>query len=150
MSLYLVLITTLGSIRGIHAREFVEGETVDLDDDDLAAVGCRDGWLQPLDDLNAAPPADVLADYVVLLPDEMPVPASGWVADRPKAGEIVSLGVDDAAPLLESGVIEPLPPDDDSKRADPADDYAPITPGAKTKPKASKKLKAGGNDDGDN
>jgi len=54
MSKYLVITTTLGSIRGMHAKEFVAGETVDLDDDDLAGIGLRDGWLCHVDDLDAA------------------------------------------------------------------------------------------------
>lgn len=151
MPLYLVLLTTLGSIRGIHAREFVKGETVDLDDDDLAAVGCRDGWLTPVDDLSGATPATVLAEYAVLIPDEMPVPASGWEADRPKEGEIVSLSDEDAAPLLESGAIEPLMPSEKPANTDPAEEDPPAAPEAEKKPKASKKPKAEkGTADGDN
>jgi len=137
MSKYLVITTTLGSIRGMHAKEFVAGETVDLDDDDLAGIGLRDGWLCHVDDLDAAPDPPLQA-YTVLLPDDMPTPDSGWEVDRPKEGDIVTLSEEEAAPLVEAGTIAPV----EAPKAE-------TKPKAKAKPKAKPKANSEGSSNGD-
>jgi hypothetical protein len=35
-----------GAIYGVHVRDFVEGETVEIHDPDLAQVGLRNGWIE--------------------------------------------------------------------------------------------------------
>ena len=104
MANYLVLITTLGSVRGVHARLFEAGETVDLDDPDLAAVGVADGWLKPV--AGAAAPAAGLLSYRVLEPKGLPEARHGWASDLPQVGAIIQLAPDAAAPLIDGLVVE--------------------------------------------
>jgi hypothetical protein len=46
MPKFLVKQTFKGAIRGIHVREFVMGERVEIDDPDLARVALEGGWIE--------------------------------------------------------------------------------------------------------
>lgn len=127
MGHYLVKRTTDGAINGCYVKTFVEGETVALDDADLAAVGVADGWLVPVD----APEADLAEgagwidpltgqagempedykEFVMLDPERWPLGEGegAWRDQLPAKGEVFGMSAADAVDLVEAGVIAAAP-----------------------------------------
>lgn len=121
MAFYLVVRDTLGAVNGCYVTQFKAGETVKLDDADLAAVGLADGWLQLVGEASGAPQNDAYIDPASAPEDAAPVDgirvevvdparwpvepgAAAWGADRPKPGDVVMVDSETAEALLEQGI----------------------------------------------
>lgn len=52
MARYLVLKRFDGAIQGCFVKTFVDGETVEVEDMDLAGVAVAEGWVTPVDDIE--------------------------------------------------------------------------------------------------
>lgn len=52
MPKFLVKYPFRGAIRGIHVRDYVLGERVEIDDPDLSRVALEQNWIEPCDEAS--------------------------------------------------------------------------------------------------